>query len=227
MCLKMPRQRAEKTAELTRHGSCAYVREMKVPPLLLPGSRVALVAPAGPLRDETDLQHAVDATRSMGWEPVVGAHVLERNGYLAGSDEHRLADLNRFANDRSIDGIWCIRGGYGAMRMLDQLDYHAWFRRPKVLIGYSDITAIHAGLNARADLVSFHGPTARGHLTDFSRASLRAAVVDGRRIVRHRARRAHAARRSRSRPSDRRQSRAAHGALRHAATRRRSPTRFS
>jgi muramoyltetrapeptide carboxypeptidase len=115
----------------------------------------------------------------MGWEPVVGDYVLERHGYLAGSDEHRLADLNRFVADRSIDGIWCIRGGYGAMRVLDQIDYASWFRRPKALIGYSDITAIHCGLNARADLVSYHGPTARGHLTEFTRASLRAAVVDG------------------------------------------------
>jgi muramoyltetrapeptide carboxypeptidase len=115
----------------------------------------------------------------MGWEPIVGDHVLERKGYLAGSDEHRLADLNRFAADRSIDGVWCIRGGYGAMRLLDQLDYGAWFRRPKVLIGYSDITAIHCALNVRADLTSYHGPTARAHLTDFTRASLRAAVVDG------------------------------------------------
>ena len=145
----------------------------------MPGSRVALIAPAGPLRDETDLQHALDATRSMGWEPVVGNHVLERDGYLAGRDEHRLADLNRFATDRSIDGIWCIRGGYGTMRLLDQLDYHAWFRRPKVLIGYSDITALHSALNVRADLVSYHGPTARGELTPFSRASLRAAVIEG------------------------------------------------
>jgi muramoyltetrapeptide carboxypeptidase len=152
---------------------------MKVPPLLLPGSRVALVAPAGPLRDEGDLQLACDNARAMGWEPVVGDHVLERSGYLAGSDENRLADLNRFAADRSIDGVWCIRGGYGAMRILDRVDYSSWFRRPKALIGYSDITALHCGLNTRADLVSYHGPTARGHLTEFSRASLRAAVVDG------------------------------------------------
>lgn len=115
----------------------------------------------------------------MEWEPVVGDHVLEREGYLAGRDELRLGDLNRFAADRSIDGIWCIRGGYGSMRLLDQLDYHAWFRRPKVLIGYSDITALHAAINARADLVSYHGPTARMELTPFTRASLRAAVVEG------------------------------------------------
>lgn len=152
---------------------------MKLPPLLLSGSRVALVAPAGPLRDETDLHNAIDAVRSMDWEPVVGDHVLERRGYLAGRDESRLADLNRLAADRSIDGLWCIRGGYGTMRLLDQVDYQEWYRRPKVLIGYSDITAIHLALNARADMISYHGPTARGHLTEFSRASLRAAVVEG------------------------------------------------
>lgn len=153
--------------------------EMKVPPLLLPGSRVALVAPAGPLRNESDLQLACDNARAMGWEPVVGEHVLARVGYLAGDDDRRLADLNRLAADRSIDGIWCIRGGYGAMRLLDRIDYSSWFRRPKALIGYSDITALHCALSTRADLVSYHGPTARAHLTEFSRASLRAAVVDG------------------------------------------------
>jgi len=115
----------------------------------------------------------------MGWDPVVGAYVLERDGYLAGPDEHRLTDLNRFAADATIDGIWCIRGGYGAMRVLERIDYEAWCRHPKTLIGYSDITALHAAIGPRAELVTFHGPTARGRLTEFSRASLRAAVVDG------------------------------------------------
>jgi muramoyltetrapeptide carboxypeptidase len=114
---------------------------MKFPALLKPGSRVALVAPAGPLRDETDLERAVASVRAYEWEPVIGTHVLERDGYLAGTDAHRLADLNRCAADPSIDGIWCIRGGYGTMRLLDSVDYEAWQRHPKALIGYSDITA--------------------------------------------------------------------------------------
>lgn len=152
---------------------------MRVPPLLEPGSRVALVAPSGPLRDETDVHRAVAAARSLDWEPVVGTHVLERRGYLAGPDAHRLADFNQFAGDDSIDGIWCLRGGYGAMRLLEQLDYDAWLRRPKTLIGYSDITALHAAIQVRCDLVTFHGPMARAELTAFSRASLRAAVIDG------------------------------------------------
>jgi muramoyltetrapeptide carboxypeptidase len=152
---------------------------MKFPSLLPPGSRVGLVAPAGPLRDETDLERAVASVRSCDWEPVVGAHVLEREGYFAGTDAHRLADLNRFAADSAVDGIWCIRGGYGTMRLLDGLDFEAWQRSPKALIGYSDITALHAAIGQRAALITFHGPTARGELTPFSRASLRSAVIDG------------------------------------------------
>ena len=167
------------TIELTARQACALLRDMRFPSLLAPGSRVALVAPAGPLRDERDLEHALENTRAMGWEPVVGSYVLERDGYLAGSDDHRLADINRFAADQSIDGIWCIRGGYGAMRLLDRLDFDAWRRHPKTLIGYSDITAVHAAIGRHADLVTYHGPTARGQLTDFTRTSLRAAVVDG------------------------------------------------
>jgi muramoyltetrapeptide carboxypeptidase len=150
---------------------------MRVPPQLEPGSRVALVATSGPLRD-SDLQLAIDSARSFQWEPVPGAHVLERDGYLAGSDANRAADFNRFVTDDDIDAIWCIRGGYGAMRLLNDLDYDALARRPRILIGYSDITALHAAINIRARTVTYHGPTARTVLTDFSRASLQAAVVE-------------------------------------------------
>jgi len=151
---------------------------MRLPPRLRPGSRVALVAPSGPLRDGTDLERAIANTHALGWEPVVGAHVLERDGYLAGTDEARRADLNRFVADDSIDAIWCIRGGYGAMRLLNGLDYAAWRDHPKTLIGYSDVTALHAAIGPRADLVTFHGQTARAELTEFTRASLVAAVTE-------------------------------------------------
>ena len=167
------------SAELTSSRGHAYVRRMRFPRLLEPGSRVALVSPSGPLRDERDLERAIENTRSLGWEPVVGAHVLERDGYLAGSDEHRLADLNRFAADSSIDAVWCLRGGYGTMRLLDGLDLDAWRARPKPLIGYSDITALHAALNAGAGLVTYHGPTARAELTRFTRDSFERVVSRG------------------------------------------------
>lgn len=149
---------------------------MRYPKSLGAGARVALVAPSGPLRGERDLERAISNTRALGWEPVVGEHVLERDGYLAGSDAHRLADLNRAANDNRVDAVWCIRGGYGAMRLLDEIDYAAWRRRPKPLIGYSDITALHAAIGARAELVTFHGPTTRGDLTPFTRGSFESVI---------------------------------------------------
>src|SRR5689334_4229226 len=144
---------------------------MRFPPTLAPGARVALVAPAGPLRDQQDLDRSVFNVSSFGWLAVPGEHVLERDGYLAGSDEHRLADLNRFLRDDSIDAIWCIRGGYGVMRLLEGIDFDALARRPKPIIGYSDITALHAAVGRRCGLVSYHAATVRAQLTDTTRKS--------------------------------------------------------
>jgi muramoyltetrapeptide carboxypeptidase len=151
---------------------------LQQPRPLEPGARIALVAPSGPLRD-ADLDHALANARSFGWEPVTGDHVLDHREYLAGRDEDRVADLNRFARDDSIDAIWCIRGGYGAMRLLEAIDYDAWRRHPKALIGYSDITALHAAIGCRAGLVTYHGPTTRATLTPFSRNALLGAVTGG------------------------------------------------
>jgi muramoyltetrapeptide carboxypeptidase len=160
---------------------------MRFPPLLSAGARVALVAPSGPLRDAGDLERAMNNARELGWDAVPGAHVLERDGYFAGRDAHRLADFVAAAADDSIDGIWCIRGGYGAMRLLHGIDYDVWRWKPRALIGYSDITALHAAIGARADLVTYHGPTARAVLTDVTRESLVAAVSSGASpyVVRH------------------------------------------
>jgi muramoyltetrapeptide carboxypeptidase len=113
----------------------------------------------------------------MGWEPVLGDHVAERDGYLAGADAHRISDFNRFAADDSIDAIWCVRGGYGAMRLLDTIDYDSLRRWPKALIGYSDITALHAAIGRLSGLVTFHGPTAREEMSEFSVDSLARAVT--------------------------------------------------
>jgi len=151
---------------------------MPSPPTLAPGARVALVAPAGPLRDHQDLDRSIANVSSFGWVAVPGDHVLERDGYFAGSDAHRLGDLNRFLRDDSVDAIWCIRGGYGAMRLLEGIDYDALARRPKAIIGYSDITALHAAVGRRCGLVSYHGATARADLTELTRRSLAAVLGD-------------------------------------------------
>jgi muramoyltetrapeptide carboxypeptidase len=151
------------------------------PPPLGPGARVALVAPAGPLRGAADLHRAQRNARELGWEPVVGRHALAHDDYFAGPDAARLADLNAALADPAVDAVWCLRGGYGAMRLLDGVDLAALRARPKSVVGYSDVTALHCAVAACVPgLVTYHGPTARAELTPFSRASLRRALtLDG------------------------------------------------
>jgi muramoyltetrapeptide carboxypeptidase len=151
---------------------------MRLPPPLAAGARVALVAPAGALGGPDELESAIANARRLGWDPRPGANVLARHGYLGGSDAERLHDLNAALADESIDAIWCVRGGYGATRLLPHIDYASLTRRPRALIGYSDITALHAAIGTRCELVSYHGPTARGELSAFSRDSLQRATVE-------------------------------------------------
>lgn len=146
-------------------------------PALAPGARVALVAPAGPLKIPADLDRATANARTLGWEPIVGDHARARDTYFAGADRERLADLNGALRDDRIDAVWCLRGGYGAMRLLEGVDYDALRRRPKTVIGYSDITALHCAIAVRCGLASIHGPTARAKLTPFTERSLRAATT--------------------------------------------------
>jgi muramoyltetrapeptide carboxypeptidase len=146
-------------------GSKTLIRPAK----LGPGSRVALVAPAGPLLENDDLTRAQALCSALGYEPVLGKNAHKRYGYMAGTDEERLADLNSALADPAIDAVWCIRGGYGTLRLLDRLDFDAAVRRPKPIIGFSDITALLNAVTWRTGVVSFHGPVARAGMSQFSR----------------------------------------------------------
>ncbi|MGH7499146.1 MAG: S66 peptidase family protein [Gemmatimonadales bacterium] len=139
------------------------------PPRLRRGSRVALVAPAGPLLERDDIARAGELCCALGYEPVVGLHAAGRFGYLAGTDAERLADLNDAIGDDGIDAVWCLRGGYGVTRVLDGVDFDALVRRPKAVIGFSDITALLAGVTRMAGVVAYHAPVARNPMPAFSR----------------------------------------------------------
>lgn len=139
------------------------------PPRLARGSRIALVAPAGPLLEQDDLVRAQSLCRALDYEPVLGAHAGGHYGYFSGTDEERLADLNAALRDPAVDAVWCIRGGYGVTRILDGVDFDALARRPRAVIGYSDITALLAAVTRRAGLVAFHAPMARAEMPRFSR----------------------------------------------------------
>ncbi len=139
------------------------------PPRLARGSRIALVAPAGPLLEADDIRRAEALCGALDYEPVVGAHAGGHAGYFSGTDAERLADLNHAFRDPSIDAVWCLRGGYGVTRILDGVDFTALARRPRPVIGYSDITALLAGVTRQAGIVAFHSPTARAGMNPFSR----------------------------------------------------------
>jgi muramoyltetrapeptide carboxypeptidase len=126
------------------------------PPALFPGARVALVAPAGPVAADA-VDRAVARVREWGWEPLVGTHAGGRNGYLSGTDQERAADVNWALSSADVDAVWCLRGGYGTMRLVDSIDWDAVPRRPRAVIGFSDNTVLHLALQ-RAGVVSFHGP---------------------------------------------------------------------
>ncbi|BDE06463.1 peptidase U61 [Vulcanimicrobium alpinum] len=129
-------------------------------PRLRPGDAVGLVAPSGPMESARDLQHGLDQIALLGLRPVIGKHAMDKLAYLAGSDAARADDINTFARDPTIRGIFALRGGYGAMRILDLIDYAAFAADPKVVFGFSDVTALLNAVTARTGLVTFHGPVA-------------------------------------------------------------------
>jgi len=147
------------------------------PPRLAAGARIALLAPAGPLLEGDDLTRAEALCRALGYEPVLSPGAGRHYGYLAGTDQERLGDLNAALGDASIDGVWCMRGGYGSTRILDQVDFEALAHRPKPLVGFSDITALLIGAVVRAGVVAFHGPVARAAMPPFSREHFERVLV--------------------------------------------------
>lgn len=130
---------------------------MIVPKPLFPGARVALLAPASAV-PEDKLQPALDFVKSLGLEPVVypSCYFANRDGYMAATDAQRAADINHAFADKSIDGIWCIRGGYGAHRLQPLLDVENIRNNPKWFGGYSDITALHLMLNQICNQETYH-----------------------------------------------------------------------
>ena len=147
------------------------------------GDRVAVVAPAGPVVPER-LDRGLDVLRSWGLSVTVGEHVRgthERFGYLASDDAARADDLMRAWCDPEVQAVFCARGGYGVQRMVDLLDWESIAASgPKVLVGFSDVTALHQAFAARLGLSTIHGPvvTSLGSGDDESRAHLHALLFD-------------------------------------------------
>lgn len=129
------------------------------PPVLRTGDLVMLVSPAGPTRLER-LDRGTELLSSWGLRVRVAPHACERSGYLAGTDEHRLADVNLALREPEVRAVICTRGGYGVQRIVDGVDLAAVRADPKLVVGFSDITALQLTLWRGARLATVHGPGA-------------------------------------------------------------------
>lgn len=127
------------------------------PPRLASGMTIGVVAPSSPLRDPR-LAEGIRRLEVAGYNVVEGAHLHDGHAYLAGPDAARANDLTAMFANPAVDAVFCARGGYGACRMVDLVDWEVVRAHPKVFVGYSDITTLHLAFERRARLATFHGP---------------------------------------------------------------------
>ncbi len=127
----------------------------RIPPYLKPGDTIGITCPAGFMTLE-EIQPAVQTMKSWGFNLRIGSTVGKRDFTFGGTDAERLADLQQMLDDRSIQAIMCARGGYGSVRIIDMIDWKHFVEQPKWIIGFSDITVIHAQLNHQFHIASIH-----------------------------------------------------------------------
>lgn len=140
------------------HTSSHYLSAMLLPKALRKGAVIGIISPASPQRDPSRLDRGAAYLESLGYRVELGPHVHARHaGYLAGTDAMRLQDLHTMVADPRIDAVFCARGGYGTPRLLEQLDLRLFKRNPKIIVGFSDITALQWALWKRCRLVTFSG----------------------------------------------------------------------
>ncbi|HLH80164.1 MAG TPA: LD-carboxypeptidase [Chthonomonas sp.] len=135
---------------------------MRPPPRLRAGDQIGIIAPSGPVPSE-ELFQAKSFIEQRGYKVVLGDHVLVQhptNNYLAGTDEERFSDLQSFLRRPEIAAIFCARGGYGVQRLYPKLTPELFDGPPKIVTGYSDITALHLAISHYTDWITFYSPNA-------------------------------------------------------------------
>ena len=129
------------------------------PKPLLKGDTIGLVGISGSLKQPDEMfPKMMESIDAMGYKVIVADNCREKYGYLSGTDASRAEGLNRMFADDRVDAVVCMQGGYGTARMLDLVDFDVIRANPKILLGYSDITALHTAVHQKVGMVVFHGP---------------------------------------------------------------------
>ncbi|MFH0992045.1 MAG: LD-carboxypeptidase [bacterium] len=136
------------------------------PERLRKGDLIGLISPASPPSAQEKIDKGVRYLETLGYRTIVGKHAMAQNGYLAGTDEERAGDLNEMICNPQVKAIFAIRGGYGTPRLLHLVDYRSLRRHPKIIVGYSDLTALQLSIFKKTGLVTFSGPMVGVELWD-------------------------------------------------------------
>lgn len=128
------------------------------PARLKKGDIIGLISPASSPDDLSKVEESTKYLEKLGYKVKIGKNVGKFNGYLAGNDDERLEDLHSMFSDKSVKAIMCLRGGYGAFRLLDRINYKMIQKNPKIFVGYSEITALQNAIFSKTGMITFAGP---------------------------------------------------------------------
>ena len=148
------------------------------PQALKEGDTIGLISPAGAIYEELPYQLATESLEAMGLKVKHSPYLKSRYGHLAGTDEQRASEINQFFEDKEVKAIIAIRGGSGCARILEKLDYGIIKKNPKIIAGYSDVTALLLAIHAKTGLVTFHAPVASSSWNSFSYGHFRRLLFD-------------------------------------------------
>lgn len=140
------------------------------PPAIKAGDTVAITSPAGAIWDDKQVETFTTILKSFGFKVIHGKTLTEKFGYFAGTDELRANELNELFANKNVKGIFCMKGGWGCARLLDKIDYALIEKNPKVVIGFSDITALLIAITTKTGLITFHGPVGNSGWNDFTKS---------------------------------------------------------
>jgi muramoyltetrapeptide carboxypeptidase len=168
---------AAATAVSAPASRAATPRRIIKPKRLAAGDTLGLVLPASAEYTRDEVMLSKEQLELLGFKVAIGEHAFDRHGYFAGTDRDRAADVNRMFADDRIAGVVCYTGGWGSPRILPYLDYDLMARKPKVLIGYSDITAMLNAIFQRTGLVTFHGPVGSSVFDVYTQENFRRVVM--------------------------------------------------
>jgi muramoyltetrapeptide carboxypeptidase len=157
--------------------AAAAPKRLIKPPRLRPGDLVGLIAPGGVV-DDALIEKCVQNLESFGMRVKVSANIRAARGGYAGTVAQRVDDLHAMFLDRDVKAIWAARGGSGCIHLLPKINYPLIRNHPKILIGYSDITALLLAIYRHAGLITFHGPVASSTFSDYSAAHLKAVLME-------------------------------------------------